>query len=437
MRRRCQYLAAGLCGAAIIGTAQAQDGGAQAGLTLSPGLSYEDEETRARLGFGARFDSITPTQRFGLAFDGAFDSGYDDIRDSLRAPRLALTYGMESRASALDARLSYQRDRISTLVFSDDLDSDFLVTGTGQRADLNASTSLTFGREAPFGGTVDLGYRSRDYQDTADPTLLDEETRSAGVALRFVIDPRLTARLGARVSQTDEDAPGTDQRRVSLNTGIDIAVNPALDASLTIGTTRITDTGPLGRDTTEGATAALSATQDMPNGTLSGRITTNVTTGGRLTTLEVDRALDLPRGTLSFGAGLGQIDDGDLQTLARLSWREQAPRAEYGVSLDHRLAVDRDGDSAINSQISLSWQQELDTLSRFGADLSLRDTNRLDAGAADTRQTSLSLSFRRDLTPDWGLRTSYTHRWSRETGTADSDDSTVFIGLERGFQWRP
>lgn len=436
MRSGYKYLAAGLCSAVAMGTAQAQDGGTQAGLTLSPGLFYEDEETRGRLGFGTTFETATRNQRFAIGFDGAFDSGYDDIADSLRTPRLTLSYGMESRATAVDAQLSYRRAKIDALVFDDDLDSDFLVIGTGQRTDLNTSASLTFGRDAPFGGTFDLGYRTRAYQDTVDPTLLDEETRSAGLSLRFVIDPRLTARLSGRVSETDVDAPGTDQRRETLNAGLDMAVTPTLDASLTLGTTRITDTGPLGSDTTEGATATLSATQDRPNGTLSGSISSDVTTAGRQTTVRVDRNIDLPRGTLGFGAGFSQLDAGDLQTLARLSWSDETPRAQYGLSLDRTLAVNRDGDSAINSQISLSWQQELDRFSNLGAGLSLRDTDRLGTGA-DSTQASLSLSWRRDLAQDWGLRTSYTHRWSRETGAADSDDYTVFVGFERGFQWRP
>lgn len=436
MRRGRRYLAAGLCGAVAMGTAQAQDGGTQAGLTLSPGLFYEDAETRTRLGFGTTFDTETRDQRFSAGFDGAFDSGYDDIAESLRSPRLTLSYGLERRATAVEASLSYRRAKIDALVFDDDLDSDFLVIGTGQRADLNAGASLTFGRDAPFGGTVDLGYRSRDYLDTADPTLLDETTTSAGLSLRFVIDPRLTATLALRGSETDVDTPGTDQQRVSVNAGMDVAVNPALTTSLRLGTTRITDTGPLGTDTTEGVTASLSATQDLPNGNLSGSISSDVTTAGRQTTVRVDRSLDLPRGTLGFGAGFSQLDAGDLQTLARLSWSGESPRAQYGLTLDRTLAVNRDGDSAINSQISLSWQQELDRFSNLGAGLSLRDTDRLDTGA-DSTQASLSLSWRRDLAQDWGLRTSYTHRWSRETGAADSDDYTVFVGFERGFQWRP
>ena len=438
MRRGRQYFAVGLVGAAIMGPVQAQDsGGTQAELTLSPGLFYEDDETRGRLGFGTTYETATRNQRFTFGFDGAFDSGYDDIADSLRSPRLTMSHGLESRTTALNTQVSYRRDQIDALVFDDDLGSDFLVIGTGQRADLNSSTSLTFGRDAPFGGTVDLGYRTRSYLDTVDPTLLDEETRSAGLALRFAIDPRLTARLSGTVAETDVDGPGTDQRRTSLNAGLDMAVSRTLDASFTVGTTRITDTYPLGSETTEGGTVTLSATRALPNGTLSGRISSDVTAGGRLTTLEVDRAFDLPGGgTLGFGGGIGQIDTGDLQTQARLSWTGETPTAQYTVTLDRALAVNSDGDGAVNSRIGLSWQQDLDRVSSLGTGLSLRDTNRLDTGP-DSTQANLSLTWRRDLTQDWGVRTTYTHSWSRETGAADTDDSTLFLGFERDFQWRP
>lgn len=440
-------------GAAIMQTAQAQDsGGTQIGLTLSPGLFYEEDETRARLGFGAVYETGTRNQQFSLGFDGAFDSGYDDLADVLRSPRVTLSYGLENRSTALDATISYRRDQISALVFNeisqsdqidvllfgDNANSDFLVIGTGQRADLNASTSLTFGREAPFGGTLKLGYRARSYLDTVDPALLDEETSSAGLSLRFVIDPRVTARLSGSIAETDVDDPGTDQRRTSLSAGLDMAVNRALDVSLDVGATQITSTTPLDAETTEeGTSAALSATRALPNGTLSGRINSDVTVGGRLTTLQVDRALDLPRGgSLGFGGGIGQVDDGDLQALARLSWSDETPTARYSVTLDRALAVDGDGDGAVNSQLSLSWQQDLDRVSTFGAGLALRNTDRLDSGA-DTSRTNLSLTWRRDLTRDWGVRTTYTHSWSRETGTEDTDNYTVFLGLERDFQWRP
>ncbi|MDC1399673.1 hypothetical protein N8306_04060 [Yoonia sp.] len=437
MGKRRQYLAAGLIGVAVMGPVQAQDGGTQAGLTLSPGLFYDDERTRARLGFGVAFESATRSQRFALDFDGAFDSGYDDIADSLRTPRLSLSYGLESRATALETSLTYQRAKISALVFADDLASDFLVAGTGQRADLNTQASLSFGRGAPFGGTFDLGYSQRTYLDTVDPTLLDEATRSAGVSLRFVIDPRVTATLATRGSETDVDSAGTDQRSESVSAGLEMAVNPALTASLNLGGSRITDTTIIGTDTFGGATAALSATQEMSGGAVTGRVASDVTTGGRLTTLRVDRSIDLPLGSLSLGAGVGQIDGDDLQTLARLSWNGESPRAQYGFTLDRALAVNRDGDSAINSQIALSWQQDLNLVSTIGAGLSLRDTDRLDPSQADSHQTNLTLTYRRDLTQDWGLRSSYTHSRNSETGASSTRDNTVFLGLERGFQWRP
>lgn len=421
-----------------MGSAQAQDrGGTQAGLTLSPGLFHEDEKTRARLGLGATYETATRNQRFAFGFDGALDSGYDNITDSLRTPRVNLSYALESRAIALDTQLNYRRAKISTLVFDDNLDSDFLVVGTGERSDLDTSVSLSFGREAPFGGTFDLGYRQRSYLNTVDPTLLDEDTRSAGLSLQFAIDRRLTARLSGRVAETDVDDSGTDQLYRSLNAGLDMAVSPTLDVSLTFGLTRITDTSPFGSNTTQGPAATLSADRARPNGTMSGRISTDVTAGGRQTSLRVDRTLDLPRGgTLGFGGGIGQINNGDPQTLLRLFWGDETPTAQYGVTLDRALAVSRDGETAINSQISLSWQQDLDRVSTLGAGLSLRDTDRLDAGA-DSRQVNLSLTWRRDLTQEWGVRSTYTHRWSEQTGAADTNDHTVFLGFERGFEWRP
>ncbi len=421
-----------------MGSAQAQDnGGTQAGLTLSPGLVYDDEKTRARLGLGATYETTTRNQRLTFGFDGAFDSGYGDISDSLRTPRVNLSYALENRSTALETELSYRRAEINKLIFDDDLDSELLAVGTGQRSDLATSARLSFGRDAPFGGTFDVGYRQRSYLNTVDPSLLDEEIRSAGLSLQFTIDPRLVVGLSGQVSETDVDGLGTDQRRKSLSAGLDMAVSPSLDVSLTFGTSQIVNTGPLGSNTIEGTTASLSATRARPNGTIVGRISTDVTAGGRKTSIQVDRALDLPRGgTLSFGGGVGQINNSDLQTQVRLAWLGETPTAQYGVRLDRALAVDRDGDTAINSQISLSWQQDLNQVSTFGAALALRDTERLGSGT-DNSVVNLSLTWQRELTQDWGVRSTYTHQWGQKTATSDTNEHTVFLGVERSFQWRP
>lgn len=433
-----RHLATGLMCVAFTHGAIAQDNaGAQIGLTLSPGFVYDDDEGRARLGFDTAYETTTRNQRFLLGLDGAFDSGYEELDESLRSPRLRLSYGRESSATEVTAQLSFQRDTIDALVFDDNLDRDFLESGTGLRTDLNASLGLTFGRSAPFGGSVDLGYRSRGYPDADDPRLLEEETANAGLSLRFTIDPRVTARVSGRFSETDVENPGTDQRRTSVNAGLDLAVSRTLDVSLALGATKVVSTSPVDTETNEGASSSLTAVRALPDGTLSAAIASDLTAGGRLSTLRVDRAFDLPDGaTLGFGAGIGQVDENDVQTLVRLSWSGETRTGGYSVRVDRTLAVNNEGDSALNSIVSLSWRQDLNRVSSFRTGLSLRDTTRLDDGA-DQTQANLSLGWRRDLTEDWGVRATYTHRWTQEEGADETEDYTVFLGFEREFQWRP
>lgn len=424
--------------AASPGAAQ-QEGGVTAGLTLTPGVHYEDERFSPRLGFGAEVRTQTRTQNLALSFNTALD-GTDlssDLSDSLRDPRLNLSYSLENRNTAFETTMSYRRSKISRLFLAEVFDEEFLVLDEGQRSDLNTTAALTFGREAPFGGVLDLRYGQIRYSGTSDPGLRNEDSRAAGLSLRFDVDRRIRMTLAARISETDVAGDGTDQRRESLSLGTELAVSPTLSTSLRIGTSRITETTGGTEQVRDGVTWGLTAEQELPNGSLSGQIDSDLTAAGRLSTARLDREMDLPRGTLRFGGGVSQQDGGKLTPIASLRWQHAIPTASFQMSYDRSLRVTRAGESGIDNQLGLSWQQEIDPLSQLGLSMTLRQTERLDAGASDTQQASLSLSWQRDLTQDWALRASYTHRWTRDAGSRDTRENNLFLGLERSFQWRP
>lgn len=438
MGRGQEYITAALLGAAALtpDPAAAQDGGLTGTLSLTPGFLYEDNQSSAQLGFSAGLQAQTKNQRFSLSLNGAIDSA-DRAGSGLNEPRLNLSYGIENRNTAIDTSLSYRRTDIDSLFLEEDLGQEILVLDEGQREDLSVRAALSFGREAPFGGTLNLSHRQLNYLDTTDPSLLDEQTQSADLSLRFEIDRRLTATLEAQVTETDEDGLlGVDQRRESLTVGLDMEVNPALTTSVSMGPSRITDTVG-GIDTVQqGFSYALSAVQALPNGSLSGRIDSSITSAGRLTSIRFGRQLDLPRGALRFGAGLTRDSSTETRPLVSVVWQQETPSSTFGLTLDSALEISRDGERAVNNRLRLSWAKELDSLSSVSASLTVRDTDRLDPGTVDTRQASLSLSWSRDLTQDWALRTSYTHSWTREDGRPDDSDNSVFLGLERSFQWR-
>lgn len=440
MIARTVYLAAVLLATAALAADRvtAQEGGLRGSLTLTPGLQYDDDTLSARLGLAARLQSETRTQRLSLSFDGALDSAETSGQlNGLRDPRLSLAYEIDNRNAAFGADVSYRRSEVDSLFLEGDPDDELLVLDEGQREDIRVGTRLSFGREAPFGGTLDLSYREQRYIDTADPTLLDEKSLSAGLSLRFSIDRRLTTTVTARLSETDVAGSGADQRSESFTLGAELAVNASLLTSASIGGSRVTDTIG-GVDVVQsGLTYGFAAVRDLPDGTLSAEVDSSITAAERLTKARVEREIDLPRGALSLGAGLGKIGSDEAQALFSLAWEQETSAATLGLSLDRDLVVNRDGDSAVDSRLRLSWNRELDSLSRLGASLNWRETERLDPGTRDARQASITISWGRDLTRDWAIRSSYTHRWTRETGSADRTEESVFIGLERTFQWRP
>lgn len=428
-----------LCATALApGTAVAQDGGLTAGLVLTPGLSWDDDELSAKLGIGVTLESNTSNQRLSFAFDGAIEEGLTgSLDDNTTDPRLDFSYGRESRNSALSFDLGYRRAEISSLTLDDDLTTDLLILDDGSREDLDIATTLIFGREGPFGATLDLGYREERYIDTTDPNLLDEVTMRAALGLRFRIDPRITATLGTRVSETDVDgATGTDSRNEAVTAGLELAVNPSLTTEVSIGYSQVTQSFG-GTDTTDsGLTYALALLQERPNGTVSAQIRSEITEDGRLTEARVARSLDLTRGALSFGIGVSDLENQSLQPLLALSWQQELPRGAVGISLEQTVAVDTDGDSAVNRRLGVNWQQDFDRLTNLSTGLVLRDTEVLSGTGSDLQQIDLSISWRRALTPDWNMLSSYTRTLTSEKGVRDTTDNTLFFGFERGFQWR-
>lgn len=428
--------AAGLACALVYSVpVQAQEDPAGTTLTLSHRFEREDGQTTARTGlsFGLRRETRSQYLTFqaGGALELAFGNGPADLAD----PDLRLTYGHESRNTALTTDLRYREVDAQSTALDDD--TGVLITDDGRRRDITTSVRLDFGREAPFGGRADLSHLDQSYSGTTDPDFIDAHTSTAGLSLRFDLTPTVSLRTFGDLSDTDRDGTGTDVRRATVGAGLDLTLNQVLSAKLDLSHERVTESGGVPTETREGPGAALTLTRQMQNGTLTGGLSTSITTSGRRTRLDFGRKAELPRGKFDAGLGLVWRDTGSgPDALLRLSWDHEMPRARMRLALSQSLADTSDGDEAINSRLGLSWRQELGREASLTAGMSFRETRYLTGPDPDTSRLGLDLTWRQELRSEIDLVAGYSRSVTRDAGQPDDYSDKIYVGLEKSFQWR-
>lgn len=420
------------------GLAHGQDAaGLEAEFTFSQGLTYSDVDgsfARTTLGFG--LSSATRSQTFDLQLGTVLEHGFDGGSDANTIdPSASLSYGIESRQTAVNTSLSYrQADADDVFEDPNGILGD-LVFDDGTREDSSADLTLDFGREAPFGGTFSLGYDETNFTDTASPDLVDTVTRSAGLSLRFDIDSRIAATLGYTMSDTDR-ASGRDTRSERLTLGANLTVTPTIDANVSVGLREITVTDGGIITQADGVTYGLGITQARPNGSLTYSLESDLSEAGRRTTATVGTSIETRRGTLSTSLGITDGVNSGLRPLLTLGYSEDLPRGSYSVDISQDFSTDADGDEVLNSRLRLAWRQDLNSVSRVTSDLTYQISDRLNLDD-DTSRLELGVQYSHDLTEAWAVSTRYSYSVTDDDGASREKENEIFIGLETAIGWRP
>ncbi|MCF2906686.1 hypothetical protein L0666_16955 [Octadecabacter sp. CECT 8868] len=430
-------LAVGAVFALYASASSAQDAaGLEATLTFSQGLTYSDTDgVLGRTNLGFALQSSTRTQDFEFTLGGAIEESFDDgISAEIQNPRVALSYGIQSRQTAITTNLSYRQSDADSFVEDDDAPG-VLVLDDGTREDFGGGVGLTFGREARFGGTVNLRYRETDYTDTTSASLVDLQTYTGSVNLRFEIDQRITATLGYSLSDADR-VTGRDVVTENLSAGAQLAITPALDAALSVGLSRVSVTNGGTETVEDGLSYGINITQDRPNGSLRYSLESDVTESGRRTTATVGTSFETRRGEWRADVGLTEGESDRVRPLLTLNYGEELRDGRYSVSFNQRFATDTDGDETLNSRLRLNWRRDLNNTSRISSNLTYQITDVLGANE-DTSRLELGVGFSHDLTEDWALTTRLTHSFVDEDGSASTRENEIFVGLETSVGWRP
>lgn len=427
----------GLCLASALSLCSpvfAQDsGGLNGSFTFAQGLTLEDGDTFGQTNLGFAITDTTKRENFAFRVDTQilqrFDNGIDvGVRD----PSLALSYGIQSRQSQLTTSLRYRRADADTL--TEGLDGT-LVIDNGEREDVNANVALEFGREAPFGGAITLGYAETLYSGTQSAELVDNNVLNGAVNLRFEVGKQITATLG--YSQTETERTGQqDSRSQSLNVGANFAVNPTLVVNTSLGQSKVTNTLGAISQTSQGLTYGLSVTQQRPNGALSFNLSSNIAETGRRTTAQISRSLETKRGRVSGRFGVSEGTDNKLRPLYQLSYSEELPRGSYTINVDQAFTVNSLSEEVLNSAVRMAWQQDLTQQSSLRTNI---DWQRIDVigDSSNSSRLDLNLNYRQQLSQDWTFLARARRSWLTDTDTGDDQQSEIFIGFQAAFAWRP
>lgn len=437
----------------VLGTGVLWADGFEGKLTIGQFLVYEnnsgsgnndDEGLSSSTDLGLTLSSKTRTQSFSFQASGGLRYNFNGGDDAfeLDTPRTTLSYAIENRSSRLSFRGSYRRSDIDDNTFLEDpLDPNSeIINGSGDVARLSLTTRLELGRDRPLGAELSYTKGETRYSGTLDPSFVDTETDELDARLRFDINPQMTAFLFTRSSEVDAAGPGSSDRDTqTTGVGLNYQISPILRAEAELGYTEIETDDNAGTVTSQdGIDASFALVRDMPNGTLSFRLSEEETVNGKRRQAFVSRAMEFPWGNIDLSIGATKTDGLSVEPLISATGSYQIDKlSELTLALTQQSNVNDDNEESINTRLSLGYTRQLTELSSLSAQLTVVDRNAQDSANEDQTSTQFRLSHRYGLGRDLDLVSSYRYSKTRADNAADSSDTVISLGLEKTFNFRP
>jgi len=421
--------------------------GLTASLTLSERLESieeqgfsEDEGVRSLTSLNFSLSSERRNQRLllgvntGLAYNL---SGKDDGDDfEFEDTSLTLSYAIENRNTQLTFDGAYRRADVDDAVFFNELIGQDVLTGGGRRDVFSFNTGLTWGREGPFTVTLGHNYSDTNFSDTTDLDLVDRITQGFNADVSFEISPVLTATAFASWQEVDRDGVNeNDQINRFYGVGANYRLNPTTRLSASVNFNNNDSTFS---DENDGVGYSLGLDRDLANGLLRFSLSQDETINDTRREIMISRSIDLQRGSLSLGLGATKTDGFSAQPLANLGLNYEINKlSELDVTLAQTASVDGDDEETVTTRLGVDYIRSLTELSSLSAGIQLVDQNALDSGGIDRSSINFDVTYRYDVGSDWDLVTGYEYSSVRTDGQEDRDTSTLFLGIERSFDFRP
>jgi hypothetical protein len=442
---------AGVC--AVTAVARAQDSQPPGILTrfdITQRLEYSDNPDlevdgdpdffgRTILNFG--LDSVTKIERFSFGLGTNIEEGRDDQSGvEFTNSSATLGYGRETGNASFDVDLRYRESDVSSTFFDEDFDfdSDVINQVDGTRRSYGIAVGTEVGMRDPIGASFLLDYGEINY-DSIDPDLEDRSDLDFSGRINFRIDPRIIARLTAKYRDFDTDGTGVDRETTGFGAGVRLDVTQRLVADLSLSYDDITRSGGQ-TGTNDGLSGTVDLTQEMTNGTLGLSLSSDVSSndGGRRSFLTVSRDMDLSRNSaLAFSLGATSSEATGTDPLFDVSYSHDLKTARLAFGLSQTVRTGSENDERINTTLRVNYDHLINNISSLGFNLAFFDRNALGGTGTDGQRIDVGLTYRHELTRDWGLVGGVSHILSSSDNEADRSSNTIFVGLERNFSWNP
>lgn len=341
------------------------------------------------------------TGRTGLRLvDRPAASGVDV---TMSDPAIALAYTRLGATARLDIKTGFRINDIAYLRpltdfantdGSIDLPLDFAdLQGSGTRQSLNFDAQLSLRDDAPFGLVLGAAVTDLRYRDVTDPDLIDNQRLTLRATGRFDIDDVTQLKVGLSYANYVDDDQSS--QTLGLNSGLTIT---------------------------------------RPDGDLHVSFGLDDADAGLRSNIGFGRNFDLPNGNFSFDLGFAQSVDSGVNLTGALGLTQEFAKGRLTADLRQGLTVGVNDREKLQSALNIRFTQDLGPLTSVNLGLAFASSEDVISGET-ARTTDLSVSFGYALSPDWRLNAGYSYRNRDDDLTGQGQDSTVFVGLNRSFEF--
>ncbi len=364
--------------------------------------------------------------------DSIFD--FDYIRDGANA---GLDLGVDF--SSYDIGFARSLD----ILVDDDgvltIPSDFAdLTGDGTRKEYNLAFQMDFGRRDLIGYYFRVDARELKYTDQTSPDLFDNSTVSAGAGVSFALSPITTATIDVSAERFEEDDPDQrDRLTKDITLGLSHEITSRTRASFAFGYTDIDDRRDIAGDAlTTGPIGSFGIEHDMPNGTATFDLESELATGGRLNSLRVGRSREVLGGSFSASLGFAHTDGGKTEPIGSLSYAQEFGENELRVFFNRDVVITDDDVFRDEYILRLIYILGLGPSSRLGLSATQVFT---DDTAVDPRveRTDINAVYSYELESEWILNAGLNYRVRDEDGEGRATSPLAFFSISKEFAWRP
>ncbi|OYX42436.1 MAG: hypothetical protein B7Z02_12070 [Rhodobacterales bacterium 32-67-9] len=394
--------------------------------------------------------SVTGVQDFSLTGSGVFR--YADIPgrsiSGFEDPTVRLRYRLDGVNSQLTLTGRYRHvDREFLDPFQieqEETNFNGLYAGGGTVTFKNAALGYVIGINDPLTFTLNLSHDEKDYDATAvasNPRLFDTESDSIDANVAMKLSPVTSLRFSAGLTDySANDLVQTQRQTTDFAVGVVRDINPVLVLDAQVGYTEVETDTIFGTTRRDGATGAVTLTQTLPNGSIFGSLDSTLNQNGSRTTLRFGRDLQLPLGNLRASVGGTKTPGGDTYVVATVAYDRQLKTSDISVSLNRSVSTNNVNEDVLDTRLTVGYGYEIDANSRFDLALNWGRSESAGIGAAPTiERTTLRASYSRDLTQDWAMTGGVQLRYRNDStpGVGDAQSNSVFLSLDRTFNFRP